>query len=63
MLWTGLISQAGVTLGLTVIVASEFAGWGVRIQTLMVALIAIHEVVGPILFRAALARAGEVGQR
>jgi hypothetical protein len=29
----------------------------------MVALIAIHEVVGPILFRAALARAGEVGQR
>jgi Kef-type K+ transport system membrane component KefB len=63
MLWMGLISQAGVTLGLTVIVASEFAGWGVRIQTLMVALIAIHEVVGPILFRAALARAGEVGQR
>lgn len=59
--WTGLISQAGVTLGLTTIVAAEFAGWGARVQTLMVALIALHELLGPVLFRAALARLGEVG--
>jgi Kef-type K+ transport system membrane component KefB len=62
MLWTGLISQAGVTLGLTIIVATEFGEWGLRVQTLMVALIAIHELVGPVLFRAALARAGEIGR-
>jgi Kef-type K+ transport system membrane component KefB len=61
MLWMGLVSQAGVTLGLTIIVANEFTGWGPRIQTLVVALIAIHELIGPILFRTALARAGEVG--
>ena len=61
MLWMGLVSQAGVTLGLTIIVANEFAEWGARIQTLVVALIAIHELIGPILFRNALARAGEVG--
>jgi Kef-type K+ transport system membrane component KefB len=62
MLWMALVSQAGVTLGLTIIVANEFTGWGARIQTLVVALIAIHELIGPILFRTALARAGEVGR-
>lgn len=62
LVWMALISQAGVTLGLTIIVAGEFPDWGGQVQTLMVALIAIHELVGPILFRGALARAGEVGQ-
>lgn len=62
MLWMALISQAGVTLGLTIMVATEFADWGGQIQTLMVALIAIHELVGPMLFRSALAKAGEVGK-
>jgi Kef-type K+ transport system membrane component KefB len=62
MAWMGLVSQAGVTLGLTIIVASEFPDWGARVQTLMVALIALHELVGPVLFRAALARAGEIGK-
>jgi Kef-type K+ transport system membrane component KefB len=60
--WMGLVSQAGVTLGLTIIVASEFTEWGARVQTLMVALIALHELIGPVLFRTALARAGEIGK-
>lgn len=62
MAWMGLVSQAGVTLGLTIIVASEFPDWGARVQTLMVSLIALHELVGPVMFRAALARAGEIGK-
>jgi Kef-type K+ transport system membrane component KefB len=60
--WMGLVSQAGVTLGLTIIVASEFPEWGARVQTLMVSLIALHELIGPVLFRLALARAGEIGK-
>jgi Kef-type K+ transport system membrane component KefB len=60
--WKGLISQAGVTLGLTTIVAAEFPGWGTAAQTLLVAMIALHEVAGPVLFRAALAEAGEIGR-
>jgi Kef-type K+ transport system membrane component KefB len=60
--WMGLVSQAGVTLGLTTIVAGEFTDWGIRVQALMVALIALHEIVGPILFRAALTEAGEIGR-
>jgi Kef-type K+ transport system membrane component KefB len=61
-LWMGLVSQAGVTLGLTLIVASEFPDWGTPMQTLLVALIAIHQLVGPVLFRAALASTGEIGK-
>ncbi|HVL66607.1 MAG TPA: cation:proton antiporter [Vicinamibacterales bacterium] len=60
--WMGLISQAGVTLGLTILVAREFPDWGLRVQSLMVALIALHELIGPVLFRAALARTGEIGR-
>ena len=62
LVWMGLVSQAGVTLGLTLIVAGEFPTWGATIQTLIVSLIALHQLVGPVLFRAALARAGEIGR-
>jgi Kef-type K+ transport system membrane component KefB len=62
LVWMGLISQAGVTLGLTSIVAGRYPDWGGRIQTLVVAIIAIHQVIGPVLFRAALGKMGEVGR-
>lgn len=62
LVWMGMVSQAGVTLGLTLIVAGEYPTWGVTVQTLSVALIALHQLVGPVLFRAALARAGEIGK-
>jgi Kef-type K+ transport system membrane component KefB len=62
LVWTGLVSQAGVTLGLAVLIAREFPDWGIAVQALVVALNAIHAVAGPILFRAGLARAGELGR-
>ncbi len=58
--WTGLISQAGITLGLTAVMASEFPGWGAQIQLLLIAMIVMHELVGPILFRHGLQRAGDL---
>jgi len=58
--WTGLVSQAGITLGLTAVVAAEFPGWGGQVQTLLVALIVVDELLGPALFRHGLARAGEI---
>lgn len=59
--WMGLVSQAGVTLGLASIVAAEHPTWGTQVQTLVIALTGLHVLAGPVLFRAALARAGEVG--
>ena len=58
--WMGLVSQAGITLGLVSVVASEFPGWGQQVQLLVVASMAIHELVGPVLFRYALQQAGEI---
>ena len=53
--WTGLVSQAGITLGFAATLASEFPVWGVRIQMLMVAMLAVNELLGPVLFRYGLA--------
>jgi Kef-type K+ transport system membrane component KefB len=60
--WMGLISQAGVTLGLATIVAAEFPAWGAQVRTLIVALTGLHVLTGPILLKAALQRAGEIGK-
>jgi trehalose-6-phosphate synthase/Kef-type K+ transport system membrane component KefB len=57
-MWTGLISQAGITLGFAAVVAREFGEWGMNLQVLVVGLIAIHELLGPLLFRRGLLRAG-----
>ena len=59
-MWTGLISQAGITLGLASVLATEFPTWGSRVQMLLIAVIAIDELIGPPLFRIGLARAGEI---
>jgi hypothetical protein len=57
----GLVSQAGVTLGLATIVAREFPDWGGSVQALVLALTGLHVLAGPVLLRAAVARAGELG--
>jgi Kef-type K+ transport system membrane component KefB len=58
--WTGLVSQAGVALGLATIVADRLPLLGLAMQTLIVGVIAFNESVGPVLFRRGLERAGEV---
>ncbi len=58
--WLGLISQAGMALGLAQLARRAFPEWGVSLEALIVAMIGVHELVGPICFRTALARAGEV---
>jgi hypothetical protein len=61
--WTGLVSQAGVALGLATIVADRLPVVGVAMQTAIVAIIAVNQSVGPILFRFGLDRADEIGVR
>ncbi len=61
--WMGLVSQAGVAIGLASVVAAAYPDRGVQIQTIMLAVIALNETIGPILFRIALGKAGEVGDQ
>ncbi|HSJ65018.1 MAG TPA: cation:proton antiporter [Gemmatimonadaceae bacterium] len=60
--WMGLIAQAGVAIGLVVVIAENYPERGAEMQTLILAVIAINQVIGPILGRFALVRAGEVGK-
>jgi len=57
--WMGLLSQAGVAIGLATIVGEAYGEMGVHLRTLLFALIAVNETVGPIFFRRALVRSGE----
>jgi Kef-type K+ transport system membrane component KefB len=58
--WMGLISQAGVAIGLATVVAEVYPRRGAQIQTLFLAVLAINQTLGPILFRQALVRSGEI---
>jgi Kef-type K+ transport system membrane component KefB len=58
--WMGLVSQAGVAIGLAMIVGEAYGEMGEHLRTLLLALIAVNETVGPILFRRALVASGEV---
>ncbi len=57
--FVGLISQAGLALGIANRVAGEFPTFGAGFAALAVSVVAVNEVAGPILFKLALDRAGE----
>jgi Kef-type K+ transport system membrane component KefB len=57
--WSGLVSQAGIALGLASVVAKEYPSFGDGFNALAIATIAINETIGPILFKIALDRVGE----
>src|SRR5690606_10414221 len=54
--WAPLISQAGLALGLAAVVANEYPMFGSGFQSLAIAMVAINEMVGPVLFKWALDR-------
>lgn len=56
--WLGLVSQGGVALGLATVVRRAFPEWGVSLEAFVLAMIGVHEVIGPVLLRRALQRAG-----
>ena len=57
--WMPYITQAGVSIGLTAIIAGEFMGWGSDFATLVLAVIVLNQLVGPPLFKWAITHVGE----
>ncbi|MBZ0116416.1 MAG: cation:proton antiporter, partial [Sandaracinaceae bacterium] len=57
--WMAFVSQAGVTISLAGIVGRSFGERGRAIETLLIAVCAIHELVGPVLLKLSLGFAGE----
>lgn len=58
--WMGLVSQAGAAFGLATVVADRLPGIGLAMQTTTVGVISLNTLVGSILFRRGLDRAGEI---
>jgi Kef-type K+ transport system membrane component KefB len=57
--WSSLVSQAGLSLGLSVVIAKAFPTFGEGFRSLAIAAVALNEMIGPVLFKFALDRAGE----
>lgn len=58
--WMGMLSQAGVALGMVVVVSQTFPEWGPRFKDIMIGSIALFELAGPVIFKYSLVRTGEV---
>ena len=56
----GLLPQAGVPIALAVLVLNDFQPWGRVLGTVLLGSIVVNQLIGPILFRYALAKAGEI---
>lgn len=58
--WAPLVSQAGLALGLGVVIKNAFPGpVGEGFGSLVIAAVAINEMIGPVLFKMALDKTGE----
>ena len=60
--WCSLVSEAGLTIGMAVVVERAFPSFGAGFRSLAIAGVALNELVGPILFKFALDRIGETGK-
>lgn len=59
--WMGYIGQAGLNIALALIIERTIPVIGGQLSTLIIAAIAVNQIVGPIMLRLALLRTGEAG--
>jgi len=57
--WLGLITQAGIALGLAREVALEFPALGDAFATMVISVVVLNEIFGPLFCKIALRRVGE----
>ncbi|MCP4902951.1 MAG: hypothetical protein GY906_38805 [bacterium] len=60
--WLGFVTQAGLSLALIAQIEEAFPGWGTQLATILMAVVAINQLVGPAAFKIALERVGESGR-
>jgi Kef-type K+ transport system membrane component KefB len=59
----GLLSQTGVAIGLAILVEKHFPVWGGGASACLLGVVMVNQLVGPVLFRNALAKSGEAGKK
>ena len=58
-----LLPQAGVALGMSVMVAAEFGAEGALVRNIVLFSVLIYELAGPMMTKMALTAAGEIGPK
>jgi len=58
--WTGFLTNAGLTLSIAILVEKAFPEWGQPLKAIIISVIAINQIVGPVLFKIGLVKSGEV---
>ncbi|PSC70125.1 monovalent Cation:Proton antiporter-1 family [Micractinium conductrix] len=58
-MWMGMVTQAGIALGLAQTVAARFPAWGADFAALVAGVVMMNLLTGPPLFKAAVVAAGE----
>jgi len=61
--WMTYVTQAGVSIGLAQLAARQFPEIGVHLNTVVLAIIAVNQIIGPVTFKMALHRVGENNRR
>jgi Kef-type K+ transport system membrane component KefB len=61
--WAGFLSQAGVALGMAILVQDNFPDWGSEFMALVLAIIAINQIIGPVFLQKLLVRVKEAGKK
>lgn len=61
--WMTYVPQAGVSIGLAQIATRQFPEIGIHLNTLVLGIIAINQIVGPVTYKLALNNVGESGKR
>ena len=60
--WLGLVSQGGLAVTLAAILRRAFPEWNVSLESLLMAMIGVQQVVGPVCLQWALRITGEVSE-
>jgi Kef-type K+ transport system membrane component KefB len=60
-MWLGFLPQAGVTIGIAALIERRFP-WGGEIKTIILAVVAINQLIGPIALKFLLEKKGEAGK-
>ncbi len=61
--WAGFISQAGVALGMAIVIQDSFPDWGGEFMALVLAIIAINQIIGPVFLQKLLVKVKEAGKK
>jgi Kef-type K+ transport system membrane component KefB len=61
--WAGFLSQAGVALGMAIVIQDNFPQWGSEFMALVLAIIAINQIIGPVFLQRLLVKVKEAGKK